>query len=280
MNVGQGERDSAPSGPLTGASYWDRYWDALTLPREHRHTPRAHYLNAILDVFDRWLPRRDGLSAAEIGGAPGQYLAYLHRTAGYRVTCIDFSETGCAKTLENFALLGISGDVIRADITGDVGDLPRFDVVYSLGLIEHFADRATIVANHARLVRPGGHLLLGVPNFRGLTGWFMRTLAPTTYATHEIDAMDLDGWTAFERALGLRVVWKGYVGGFEPSVFTRREDDGWRTIVPYVVARGMKLLLSRRLGILRRINGPRWSSYAMAVYRVNGAAAEAAPARR
>jgi SAM-dependent methyltransferase len=253
---------------LTGAGYWDRYWSRVTLPREHRHTPRAHYLNAILDVFDRWLPTGSRLAAAEVGGAPGQYLAYLLRSHGYRVTCIDFSETGCVKTAENFRLLGIAGEVIQADITGDVAHLPRFDVVYSLGLIEHFADRHRVVENHARLVTPGGYLVLGVPNFRGLTGWFMRTLAPDTYATHEISAMDLEGWRAFESALGLRVVWKGYIGGFEPSVFARREDTRLRTLPAYLVALGLKLLLSRRFGFLRRINGPRWSGYAMAVYRV------------
>lgn len=270
MPAGQIDRVSRSPKSLTGAEYWDRYWSGVSLPREYRHSTRAHYLNAILDVFDRWLPTDAGLSAAEIGGAPGQYLAYLQRSFGYGVTCIDYSATGCAKAVENFRLLGIPGDVIRADITADVGDLPAFDVVYSLGLIEHFADRQRVVENHVRLVRPGGYLVLGVPNFRGLTGWFMRTLAPSTYATHEIDAMDLDGWEAFEQALQLHVLWKGYVGGFEPGIFARREDKRPRTLVPYLLARVLKLLLSRRLEFLRRINGPRWSGYAMAVYRVEG----------
>lgn len=268
MSIPETDRASTPSQALIGATYWDRYWSGVTLPRESRHAPRAHYLNAILDVFDRWLPKDGGLSAAEIGGAPGQYLAYLHRSFGYRVTCVDYSETGCAKTVENFGLLGIPGDVIRADVTADVGILPTFDIVYSLGLIEHFVDRRSIVESHVRLVRPSGYLVLGVPNFRGLTGWFMRVLAPETYATHEIAAMDLDGWREFERALQLQVLWKDYVGGFEPSIFARREDTRPRTLVPYLVARALKLLLSRRLGFLRRINGPRWSGYAMAVYRV------------
>jgi SAM-dependent methyltransferase len=268
MSIGEIDDPSTPSLALTGAKYWDHYWSRVTLPREHRHMPRAHYLNAILDVFDRWLPKDAGLTAAEIGGAPGQYLAYLHRSLGYRVTCIDFSSTGCTKTVENFRLLGIPGDVIRADITSDVGDLPAFDVVYSLGLIEHFADRRQIVENHVRLVRHGGYLVLGVPNLRGLTGWFMRILAPSTYATHEIAAMDLDGWRDFEEELGLRVLWKDYLGGFEPSIFARREDGRPGTLVPFLLARALKLLLSRRFGFLRRINGPRWSGYAMAVYRV------------
>jgi SAM-dependent methyltransferase len=268
MRVGEIDRPSMSSPALTGATYWDRYWSGVTLPREYRHTPRAHFLNAILDVFDRWLPKDGGLSAAEIGGAPGQYLAYLHRSRGYGITCVDFSEVGCAKTAENLRLLGIPGDVIRADVTADIGDLPRFDIVYSLGLIEHFVDRRRIVENHVQLVRPGGYLVLGVPNFRGLTGWFMRVLAPDTYGTHEIAAMDLDGWRELERRLHLRVLWKDYLGGFEPGIFARREDRRLRTLVPYLVARALKLILSRRLGFLRRINGPRWSGYAMAVYRV------------
>jgi SAM-dependent methyltransferase len=268
MPVTEVEPPAPTPTALTGPGYWDRYWSGVTLPREHRHAPRSHYLNAILDVFDRWLPRDADLTVAEIGGAPGQYLAYLHRSHGYRITCIDFSDIGCAKTVENFGLLDMPGGVIQADITADVGDLPDFDVVYSLGLIEHFAERDRVVANHARLVRPGGYLVLGVPNFRGVTGWFMRTLAPRTYATHEIAAMDLDGWREFERSLGLRVLWKDYVGGFEPGVFARREDTRPRTLVPYLLARALKLVLSRRLGFLRRINGPRWSGYAMAVYRV------------
>ena len=80
--------------------------------------------------------------------------------------------------------------------------------------------------------------------------------------------MNLDGWHEFESAFHLRVVWKGYVGGFEPNIFARREGDAAGTLVPYAVARMMKALLSQRFGFLRRINGPRWSGYAMAVYRV------------
>ena len=254
--------------PLTTPTYWDRYWDRVTLPREHTHAPRELYINAILDVFDRFLPDDPALSCAEIGGAPGQYLAYMHRSRGYRVTCIDYSETGCRKTVENFRLLGIPGNVIRADITSDITALPTFDVVYSLGLIEHFADRGPIVKQHVSLVHPGGWLVLGVPNFQGVTGWFMRTLQPSVYAAHEISAMDLDLWQEFEAESGLEVVWKDYVGGFEPSIFARRREKRPGDLVPYAVARALKACLTERFGFLRRYNDRRFSGYAMAVYRV------------
>jgi hypothetical protein len=45
---------------LTDQSYWDDYWNRLSLPREYARHARAFYQNAILDVFDRHLPRNLG----------------------------------------------------------------------------------------------------------------------------------------------------------------------------------------------------------------------------
>ena len=107
MTVTEVDDPPTPSAALIGTEYWDRYWSRLTLPREYRHTPRAHYLNAILDVFDRWLPSRckphRGRDRRRARPVPG--LRPPRR--GYRVTCVDFSAIGCAKTVENFRLLGI-----------------------------------------------------------------------------------------------------------------------------------------------------------------------------
>jgi SAM-dependent methyltransferase len=260
-------RQATRPAPLTDQSYWDDYWNSLSLPRECTRQPRSFYQNAILDVFDRHLPTNPSLSIAEVGGAPGQYLAYMHKHFGYRVTCVDFSATGCQKTSENFRLLGIPGDVIQADIFADDATLPLFDVVYSLGLIEHFADRTPIVERHVRLLKPGGYLVLGVPNFRGVNGWFMRSLGPDVYAAHDIEAMDLHGWRTFEERLGLETVFKAYVGGFEPGIFKRREQKRLGNLVPYLIALGLSRLLHRHFGFLRRFNNSNLSGYGMAVYR-------------
>jgi SAM-dependent methyltransferase len=50
----------------------------------------------------------------------------------------------------------------------DVRDLPfdddSFDAVYSMGTIEHFLDYERAVAEMARVLRPGGRAIVGVPN--------------------------------------------------------------------------------------------------------------------
>jgi SAM-dependent methyltransferase len=50
---------------------------------------------------------------------------------------------------------------------GDVRDLPfrdgSFDAIYSMGTIEHFADTERAVAEMVRVLKPGGHAIVGVP---------------------------------------------------------------------------------------------------------------------
>jgi SAM-dependent methyltransferase len=51
---------------------------------------------------------------------------------------------------------------------GDVRDLPfaddAFDAIYSMGTIEHFDETERAVAEMARVLRPGGRAIIGVPN--------------------------------------------------------------------------------------------------------------------
>jgi SAM-dependent methyltransferase len=262
----------ARADALTDQRYWDEYWATISLPREVKRAPGTLYVNEILGVFDRFLPRDDRLTAIEVGGAPGQYLAYMHRRFGYHVACLDYSARGCEATRQNLRLLGIPATVIEADLFADV-TLPRFDVVYSLGLIEHFADPTLAVERHVRLLKEGGLLVLGVPNFQGVNAWFLARLAPRLLADHEQKAMDLRNWVAFEARCDLEVLFKGYVGGFEPSILRRREEGSWRTVVPYFTTRVLTRLLSRHFRPLRRLNGRLWSGYAMAVYRLRSSGA-------
>jgi 2-polyprenyl-6-hydroxyphenyl methylase/3-demethylubiquinone-9 3-methyltransferase len=225
-------------------------------------------LDAILDVFDAHAELGTDKAALEVGGAPGRYLAYLHRRFGCRCAVVDSSPHGCELTRRNFDLLGIPVDVHEDDVLHPRGDLGRFDLVYSLGLIEHFLDITGVVAAQARLVRPGGKLILGVPNLRGVNGWFARRLAPRRLALHNTEAMREKCWDEFEDALGLEREFRGFVGGFEPGVFTAIEERTFRRMPIWVSAEAMRRGLGRRFSRLRRFNHPAISGYLMGVWRV------------
>jgi glycosyltransferase involved in cell wall biosynthesis/SAM-dependent methyltransferase len=58
----------------------------------------------------------------------------------------------------NGRLVLVAADVFHAPFAED-----SFDLVFSQGLVEHFPDPRAILAAHARLVRPGGWLVINVP---------------------------------------------------------------------------------------------------------------------
>jgi len=172
-------------------------------------------------------------------------------------------------TSENFRLLGISGGVHLGDMFDDNLALPQFDMVFSLGLMEHFSNLEEVVARHLRLLKPGGTLMLGCPNFLGITGSFVRRLMPDLYAVHNMDNMDLRRWRRFEDQFGLVSVFRGYIGGFEPRLFARTERKNSRPhrIVARLSGYLARILNKKPLAFLRRFNSRYWSGYVLAIYR-------------
>jgi SAM-dependent methyltransferase len=255
---------------FTDQSYWDDYWHLHTteLPTEIARSPRTQQVNAILDVFENFLPPEPTKRVLEIGGAPGRYLAYLHRRFGYRVSVLDFSHEGCSLARHNFALLGIPAAVHEGDLLDPDLDIGQFDIVYSLGLIEHFADLERVVSAHAKLVKPGGTLILGVPNLLGINHWFMKRLGPRRLAVHNTEVMPLERWDAFEKNLGLERCFRGFIGGFEPGVFAVLERRTPSSLALYGVARLLQETVGMHFRALRRLNHPKLSGYLIGVWHV------------
>jgi hypothetical protein len=116
---------------------------------------------------------------------------------------------------------------------GDVwmAELPRqYDVVLSAGLIEHFSDLRAIVVRHAAYARPGGWVVVTVPDWT--RPWLNRAvtlaLRPDTFATHNTAAMDPDTLVRAFREAGLDSVETGYGGGSWLSTVPEASGSGAR----------------------------------------------------
>jgi SAM-dependent methyltransferase len=263
---------SRPDEPaaLTDEAFWDVYWRNVKLPVVVDDARARPYQREILRVFKRFVPAGHGGRALEIGGAPGGYLAFIARTLGYEAHAIDSSSVGCNKLRENFDLLHIPVTVYCRDaLEGDVSDLPRFDLVYSLGLIEHFSDPVPMIRKHVELTKPGGVIVLGLPNFRGVGRPILRVTRPEMFGKHNLRTMDLRTWNLFESELRLELLFRGYVGGWEPRIYAMRRNDLRSRIVNFPVRAAARIM--DNLGPVRRWNSRAWSGYAMGVYRTPGA---------
>lgn len=250
---------------LTGQNFWEDYWEENKEAGKSRRT--SLLIREILAEFDRQLPAEPGLSILEVGGAMGEYLLYLTRRFGYTPHSLDYSRAGNLQTLETFSRAGLTVEVYERDLFADNSDLPLFDIVFSLGFIEHFDDPAQVVEKHLALLKPGGILLLGVPNYAGIYRPFLRRMAPSIEKTHNMAIMDLRNWRSFEEKLRLAPLFTGYVGGFEPLNMKKLEVRTPLNRVLYFFTRILMVLFSFRFRFLRRFNGRCWSGYLIGIYR-------------
>lgn len=251
---------------LTEKQHWDDYWSKFELPVEIKKSEGNLLLNEELNIFDKYLTQKP-LSILEIGGAPGQYLVYMHKNFGYQVHCLDYSEIGCEKTKENFKLLNIPVKVYQQDIFSENLGIPQFDVVYSMGLIEHFDDVSQVVKKHLCLLKPGGILMLGLPNLRGINHLFLRFLAPELLRQHNLQTMKIKTWETFEKEFGLEIIFKNYIGGFEPMTFLLREKKSFLNNLLFLKARVLNRIFHNNFKFLRKLNSRFFSAYILAVYR-------------
>ena len=110
-------------------------------------------------------------------------------------------------------------------------------------------------------------LFLGVPNFLGVNHFFLKRLAPQLLSKHNLTVMDLNNWSLFEKKFNLHTIFKGYIGGFQPSNFNRCEK---MTVVNFLLLSFTRLLVftfKRRLKRLRKFNSKLISGYMMGFYK-------------
>jgi len=171
----------------TTGDYWDSVWSRpprMTLPSP---------LNLGTLNIKRLLRKhvRPGMRFLEIGCAPGKMLGWVAKALEAEVAGIDSSERGMSYVRHLFNALDIRADLRREDVHSHTFEPGSFDVVYSAGFIEHFKDPSPTVRIHAELTRPGGKVLITIPN---LSGWWSvpaKLLDPEVLGMHNVEIMNL-----------------------------------------------------------------------------------------
>ena len=254
---------------LTEQAFWERYWENLQLP-------------AVVDTkfsFDRCLSKallnqlfnippplisKGKRSVLEIGAAPGKWLSIFPQDR-YSVSGVEYSEQGIKAFRENMNILGIEPlNLIHGDFF-TLDPIPTYDVVMSLGFVEHFDDPIPVIRRHVEWLRPGGALVIGVPNFTGLHGFAQRVLDLDILRAHNTQMMNQDFFEDLPRHLGISKWSFEYLGSFEPSLPMTYRGKTIRNILPKVTLRMASYL--RRWRWLDQINSPFISSYILAIYR-------------
>jgi glycosyltransferase involved in cell wall biosynthesis len=105
----------------------------------------------------------------DLGCAGGQFAAHV-RAAGHHVTGVDLQEVqGVRDRVDHFVKASIEDG-----IPGQAGD--GFDVIIAADVIDQLSQPTRVLRDMCRVLRPGGQVLLSVPNFGH---WYPRVRVST-----------------------------------------------------------------------------------------------------
>ena len=236
---------------LTNAEYWSKIWNSSDLPAPI--DDQSPLYRGYADFLKKVLAGRSG-SLLEIGCACSGWLPYLAKR-GFGVSGIDYSPVGCQQARMMLDRERCGGDIYERDAFADNPDLVgRFDVVLSLGVVEHFSNTAEPIRAFSRYLKPQGMLISTCPNMTGLLGLSQKLLDRAIYELHVPLTAELLR-DAHER-VGLTVRHCNYIGSLDFHIINVR-GGGWRTVAHRVLMRlsriGWKLPLHLE-------PGPIWSS--------------------
>jgi SAM-dependent methyltransferase len=175
-------------------------------------------------IFKRYLSDiQPGANVLEIGSAPGEFLVKFKQQYGGVPYGVDYSNTGVQLNRQVFIAHQIDPEnVIQADFFSD--ELHErykqaFDVVISIGFIEHFDDVDAVLEKHLSLLASGGHLIISIPNFRGVNKQLLRLFSRELISTHNLDIMRKQRFARLFQKPGLSPLFCAYYGTFNFYLF-------------------------------------------------------------
>ncbi|HSP86994.1 MAG TPA: hypothetical protein VLN45_02585, partial [Ignavibacteriaceae bacterium] len=74
-------------------------------------------------------------------------------------------------------------------------------------------------------------------------------------------------WISFEKKFNLQIIYKSYIGGFEPQSFNRWEKKNLKTFILKVIAKLLSLFLHSNFKFLRKYNSKLFSAYLIGIYK-------------
>jgi len=246
---------------LTDDKFWDTFWKNVKIPC--RIDLAYSFERCLEKTFSRFLKTDPNVKLIEIGCTPGRWLVHFYEKYRYRVSGIDNSETGVRKTRDNLKYHNIDGKIYKEDLL-KFRPPEKYGVVLSLGFIEHFEEVDEVIEKHLSLLEPGGKLILGIPNFKGINFLIQKYMYADLLAKHNLRIMNRGFFENLPQRFPLEKIFVGYVGGFEPALFWPSKPN----VLTRIILKALGALgLLRRNSLLDNLDSRLFSSYIIGIFK-------------
>lgn len=173
------------SRQYSNKEFWNKYWE---------EEKRDKYEFIFSHEIDKYLEWNNISNYMEIGGAPGDIMAYMSKEHNIDVSTVDFCNESIL--LNQLSNKGISRfHIYNEDFsTFDLSDFKeRYDLVASWGFVEHFSleESDMYIQKQKQMVSKNGYLIVELPNIRGVNWLIYRVFNNELLKIHNIKTMDL-----------------------------------------------------------------------------------------
>ena len=192
------------------------------------HYRRASNTAWALQRLDRIRQGHPQASLLEIGASQGAFLV-LARDLGFQIRGFELSPTSVRYGRER---LGLGNSLEESSWRTRRNDEPAVDVVCAFEVLEHAANPHEFLSTLHSWFRPGGHLLLSVPNGRRFSVR-LRRREPQDFPPHHFSYWTRQALTSFVQRRGFLVLeastspltHSDIAGAITPSLARRRAAD-------------------------------------------------------
>lgn len=193
---------------MNDRNFYERFWSEH---REHLGRQMAIHVESrrpLLNLLEKHLPADSPCRFLEVGcGTALDSCLLLGRRPRAEAIAIDLAHPATIVAGRNAAALRMPLRVSVADLNAMPFPPAIFDLVFSQGVLEHFEQPWTAIAEQVRVLRPGGVLVIDVPQRFNLHTLQKRRAMkenrwPWGWET-EYSVNDLRGWAS---RFGLRVL--------------------------------------------------------------------------
>lgn len=196
---------------LTDRKFWSDYWE-----NKKNVIQKIEKQSAFSALFSKHITSNHINTALELGGFPGYISIALHKY--YNVKQADLLDYFIHhQIIKDLCELNKVDQKHIKTIEGDLFaeyENEKYDLVHSHGLIEHFEDTQQIINEHLKYLSNEGQLLITLPNFKGINGWFQKHFDKSNYEKHFIPCMEIKHLTIACNALALKNITVNYYGSF------------------------------------------------------------------
>lgn len=152
-----------------------------------------------------------GKSVLDVGCGTGLICSEIAKRGAANVLGIDFSEGGIdeAQRLHKHPVL----EYRRESLTAHYAKRKKYDVIISLGTLEHMDGPLQALKMMAKMVKRGGHLIVTCPNWTNPRGYILQTLrclfdAPITRA--DLDYLTPIEFQDWSKKIGMDLSWRTF----------------------------------------------------------------------